>query len=169
VLGQSGEIVEYKPEVKPNTTWQQDSSGLHINVYRAQRLYTDRRWPNPLVVKITNVEPAMQPPQVVTATAEWKPDAATEVLHGSLTNMGNVEQVEVGFQWRLKKDGTDLSEKTDPWTDLPLASRIATGEFTYSLRGLSPNREYEFRAEVKHPLLTMYGQEKTFRTSGSDR
>ena len=27
----------------------------------AQRLYNDRKWPNPLVVKLTNVEPAMTP------------------------------------------------------------------------------------------------------------
>jgi alpha-L-fucosidase len=167
VLGQSDEIVEYKPEVKPKTTWRQDSSGLHITVYRAQRLYTDRGWPNPLVVKMTHVEPAMQPPQVLTSRAEWNPQTATENLYGSLSNLGNVEQVEVGFQWRLKKDGTDLSERTEPWTDLPLAARTGIGEFTYPLPGLVPNHEYEFRAQVKHPLLTVYGQEKTFRTSSN--
>jgi alpha-L-fucosidase len=167
VLGQSDEIVEYKPEVKPKTTWRQDSSGLHITVYRAQRLYTDRGWPNPLVVKMTHVEPAMQPPQVLTSRAEWNPQTATENLYGSLSNLGNVEQVEVGFQWRLKKDGTDLSERTEPWTDLPLAARTGIGEFTYPLPGLAPNHEYEFRAQVKHPLLTVYGQEKTFRTSSN--
>jgi len=167
VLGQSDELVEYKPDVKPKTTWTQDSSGLHVTAYRAQRLYTDRRWPNPVVVKMTNVEPAMRPPQVTTLRAQWNSAGATETLHGSLTNMGDVEQVQVGFQFRLKKGGTDLSEQTEPWTDLPTGPKTATGEFTYSLRGLTGNREYEFRAQVKHPLLTMYGQEKTFRTSGT--
>src|SRR4029077_18253149 len=52
VLGQSDEIVEYRPEVKPKTTWKQDAAGLAITAYRAQRLYTDRRWPNPIVLKI---------------------------------------------------------------------------------------------------------------------
>jgi alpha-L-fucosidase len=168
VLGQSDEIVEYKPDVKPKTTWTQDGAGLHITPYRAQRLYTDRRWPNPLVVKMTNVEPAMQPPQVSTAGAEWNTATGAETLHGNLRNMGNTgnaaEQVKVGFQFRVKKDGTDLSERIEPWTDLPMSVRSATGEFTYSLAALAPNREYEFRAEVQHPLLTVYGQEKTFRT-----
>jgi alpha-L-fucosidase len=164
VLGQSDEIVEYKPDVKPKTTWQQDESGLHITVYRAQRLYTDRRWPNPLVVRMTHVEPAMHPPEVVTLAADWKPDTVTETLHGTLNNLCNVAEVEVGFQWRVKKDGSDLSEKTEPWTDLPVVGRSAAGEFTYALKGLAPNRDYEFRAKVKHPLLTVYGQEKTFRT-----
>jgi alpha-L-fucosidase len=165
VLGQSDQMVEYKPDVKPKTKWTQDSSGLHITVYRAQRLYTDRSWPNPIVVKMTDVEPAMRPPQVVTARARWDASTATETLYGSLTNMGNVDSVQVGFQFRIKKDGTDLSERTEPWTDLPVTARTATGEFTYALRGLTPNHDYEFRAQLKHPLLTTYGQEQTFRTA----
>lgn len=155
--------------MKPKTTFTEDSSGLHIIVYRAQRLYTDRSWPNPIVVKLTNVEPAMYPPQVSTLRAEWNQATATETLHGSLTNLGNVEEVKVGFQYRLKKDGTDLSERTEPWTDLPTVARTATGEFEYPLSGLAPNRDYEFRAQVRHPLLTIYGQEKTFRTSQTPR
>ncbi len=169
VLGQSDEIVEYKPDIKPKTTWTQDGSGLHITVYRAQRLYTDRSWPNPLVVKLTHVEPALHPPQVSTTGAEWNPATAAETIHGNLINLGDVEQVKAGFQFRVKKDGTDLSERTEPWTDLPAVERTATGEFTYSLSGLTPHREYEFRARVQHPLLTLYGQEKTFRTPGNPR
>jgi alpha-L-fucosidase len=168
VLGQSDELVEYKPDIKPKTTWTQDSSGLHITAYRAQRLYTNNQWPDPLVVKMTNVEPAMRPPQVSTLRAQWNADTATETFYGSLTNMGGVEQVEVGFQFREKKGGTDLSERTDPWTDLPVSARTAVGEFMYSLPGLTQNRIYEFRAQVKHPLLTTYGQEKTFRASSTN-
>jgi alpha-L-fucosidase len=168
VLGQSDELVEYKPDIKPKTTWTQDGSGLHITAYRAQRLYTNNQWPDPLVVKMTNVEPAMRPPQVSTLRAQWNADTATETFYGSLTNMGGVEQVEVGFQYREKKGGTDLSERTDPWTDLPVSARTAVGEFMYSLPGLTQNHIYEFRAQVKHPLLTTYGQEKTFRASSTN-
>jgi alpha-L-fucosidase len=167
VLGQSDEMVEYKAEVKPKTTWTQDSSGLHITAYRAQRLYTDRSWPNPIVLKITNAEPAMRPPQVSTVRAVWNASDGTEILYGNLANLGNVEEVKVGFQFRVKKDGTDLSERTEPWRDLPVRARTTTGEFEYSLSGLTPNQDYEFRAQVIHPLLTTYGQEQTFRTSGS--
>lgn len=165
VLGQSDEIVEYKADVKPKTAWTQDGSGLHVTAYRAQRLYTDRSWPNPLVLKMTHVDTAMKPPEVVTLSAEWDARGGKEILHGTLVNLGNVERVDVGFQYRLKKDGTDLSERIEPWTDLPTAERSATGEFTFALEGLTPNQDYEFRSQVKHPLLTSYGQEKTFRTS----
>ncbi|HEY1215936.1 MAG TPA: alpha-L-fucosidase, partial [Bryobacteraceae bacterium] len=165
VLGQSDQMVEYKPDVNPKTTWTQDQNGLHITAYRAQRLYTDRSWPDPVVLKLTHVKAALEPPQVSTASAEWNPATQAETLHGNLLNLGGVNQVKVGFQYRVKKDGTDLSERTEPWIDLPLVAKMTAGEFAYSLPGLTPNREYEFRAQVQHPLLTMYGQEKTFRTS----
>jgi alpha-L-fucosidase len=165
VLGQSDEVVEYRPEVDPKTTWKQDEKGLHVTAYRAQRLYTDRRWPNPLVLKITNAEAALTPPEVLTTNADWNASGGVAVLRGRLAGLGDVPQVEVGFQYREKKGGTDLSEKTEPWSDLPGFARTSTGEFTYELRGLTANRPYEYRARVRHPLITMFGEEKTFRTS----
>jgi alpha-L-fucosidase len=164
VLGQSDQIVEYRPDVKPTTTWKQDSGGLHITAYRAQRLYTDRQWPNPIVLKITNASQAMTPPEVQTGLATWNASLQAETLRGSLTNLGDVDRVEVGFEYRPKKDGTDLSEKTEPWIDLPLSPRASTGEFTFVLKGLASDRDFEFRSRVRHPLIEMYGQEKTFRT-----
>ena len=164
VLGQSDEVVEYQPDVKPKTSWNQDDSGLHITAYRAQRLYTDRRWPDPLVLKITNVEPGLTPPAVETTGADWDASTRTAVLHGRLTNLGNVREVEVGFQYREKKGGTDLSERTEPWHDLPGTATTSAGEFSYKLSGLTPGRPYEYRARVKHPLITMFGREETLMT-----
>jgi alpha-L-fucosidase len=161
VLGQSDELVEYRPEIKPKTTWKQDENGLHITAYRAQRLYTDRRWPNPVVLKITNVEPGLTPPAVETTGADWNPSGRAATLHGRITNLGNVPRVDVGFQYREKKGGTDLSERTEPWTDLPGAARTTTGDFSDSLTGLAPGKTYEYRARVRHPLITIYGEEKT--------
>jgi alpha-L-fucosidase len=60
VLGQNDRVLEYQPDVVPRTTWKQEPEGLHIRAMRAQRLYNDRKWPNPVVVKITNVKPAIR-------------------------------------------------------------------------------------------------------------
>jgi len=84
------------------------------------------------------------------------------MLHGKLMSLGNVREVEVGFQYREKKGGTDISEKTEPWNDLPGTARTSTGEFSYPLTGVAVGRPYEYRARVRHPLITMYGQERTF-------
>ncbi len=168
VLGQNDEVVEYRPEVKPKTSWKQDEAGFHVTAYRAQRLYTDRRWPNPVVLKITNVEPGLTPPEVVTSDAAWNNGTASAELRGRLVGMGNVQRVEVGFQYREKKGGTDLSERTEPWSDLPGQNRTSAGNFTYQLKGLTAGRVYEYRARVRHPLITMYGEEKTFRAAPSN-
>ena len=58
VLGQSGRVVEYHPEADPSARWEQKADGLHLSVVRAQRLYNNTRWPNPIVVRITHARAA---------------------------------------------------------------------------------------------------------------
>ena len=57
VLGQSGELVEYQPDTDATARWEQRGETLRLSVVRAQRLYNNRKWPNPVVVKLTHVEP----------------------------------------------------------------------------------------------------------------
>jgi len=59
VLGQNDEVLEYQPKIVPKTTWAQEADGLHIRAMHAQRLVDNREWPNPIVLEITNVRPAM--------------------------------------------------------------------------------------------------------------
>ena len=56
VLGQSDLVVEYWPENTPTSRFIQHEDLLEISISRAQRLYNDKIWPNPVVVKLTNVE-----------------------------------------------------------------------------------------------------------------
>ncbi|MCM4156911.1 alpha-L-fucosidase [Gramella sp. AN32] len=56
VLGQNDLVVEYWPENTPTSRFIQHKDLLEISISRAQRLYNDKIWPNPVVVKITNVE-----------------------------------------------------------------------------------------------------------------
>ena len=56
VLGQNSLVVEYNPDINPAAEFRQLPDSLIISVVRAQRLYNDRTWNNPLVVKLTNVE-----------------------------------------------------------------------------------------------------------------
>lgn len=56
VLGQNDEVLEYNLNVVPKTEWRQEEDGLHISAYRAQRLYNDKKWPNPVVLKITHAK-----------------------------------------------------------------------------------------------------------------
>lgn len=56
VLGQNDLVVEYWPENTPTSHFVQHKDLLEISISRAQRLYNDKVWPNPIVVKIANVE-----------------------------------------------------------------------------------------------------------------
>lgn len=56
VLGQSGLTVEYRPKANPEARLEQTADGLQISVVRAQRLYNNNQWPNPLVVRLDGVD-----------------------------------------------------------------------------------------------------------------
>ncbi|MCY4537309.1 MAG: alpha-L-fucosidase [Chloroflexi bacterium] len=56
VLGQSGRVLEYRPEIDPSARWTQHDRVLEISYCRAQRLYNNHKWPNPLVIKISAAE-----------------------------------------------------------------------------------------------------------------
>jgi len=162
VLGQNDKILEYRAGVVPKTTWKEDAQGFHITAMRAQRIYNDRRWPNPVVLKITNVEPGMAPPEVVTSSAAYSGGVAT--LRGDLRSLGKAESVEAGFQYRRRKGLTDLYEKTEPWQETEWVKRSEDGSFSVQVKGLQSGAQYDYRAVVKHPLITIYGAEKVLST-----
>ena len=153
VLGQSGEILEYRPDVKPETVFEQTPQGLKISAMTAQRMYDDRRWDKPVVLKITNAEAALEPPLVMTLAP------AGGRLRGELLALGDAREVEAGFEVRPRKGLTDMYEKTEPWRQLPMVKRSAAGVF----EAAAPAGDMEYRAVVKHPLLTLYGQERPVR------
>ncbi len=56
VLGHGGVVLEYQPDVNPEPRFTSNENELKFWIMRAQRIYNDRKWPNPIVVKIENVE-----------------------------------------------------------------------------------------------------------------
>ena len=81
------------PTSCPRPRWKQEADGLHIRAMRAQRLQDNSKWPNPVVLKITDVKPALKPPQVVTSNAKWAGGMAT--FSGELKEMGSA----VRWRW----------------------------------------------------------------------
>ena len=160
VLGQSDKVLEYRPEVDPKTTWRADGQGIAITAYRAQRIYNDRHWPNPVVLKITHAEVGMEPPAVITSGAEWRSGAKTATLQAELEGLGKVDSVEVGFQYRRRKTSAEMYEADFPWKDTPMVSKTRPGVYSARAKGLEPGRPYEYRALVKHPLITIFGMNK---------
>ena len=158
VLSQNDKALEYQPDVIPQTTFEQTSDGLKIRAMRAQRLYNDRRWPNPVVIKLTDVEPALVPPQVESLKALRDPANGGVKLHGRLLSLGDAKTVEVSAEFR-DITGLDIYERLENWQSTPAVSIPAAGEFIIHVDALQPGRIYEVRAKARHPLLTVYGAE----------
>jgi alpha-L-fucosidase len=159
VLGQNGRVLEYSPGVNPQPTLKQEADGLHIRAMFTQRLQDNGKWPNPIVLKITHVKPAFAPPKVETKGATFDAGTKTALLTGALLDMGKAPALEVGFEYRSIV-GLDASDRSNPWQQGPSTTLGAPGEFTLKVTDLNPEGVYEFRAYVKHPLLTIYGADK---------
>jgi alpha-L-fucosidase len=149
----------------PKTTWKQEADGLHVRAMHAQRLYTDRKWPNPIVLKLTNVEPGLKPSRVTTDQARWDPATKSALCEATLDDLGDASGVEVGCEYQ-DLTGLDITERTNTWTATPTVPRAATGKYTTRIAGLKQPGLYEVRAVVKHPLLTMYGRELRLEIPG---
>ncbi len=159
VLGQDDTTVEYKPALVPKSTFVQQTDGLHLRVMRAQRLQDNSRWPNAMVVKLTDVVPALTPPRVITAKAVTTGD--TKTLHGELLAMGDAKTLQVGFEYRPIA-GEDVHARSSPWLNAGEMTVTATGPFSMDLHGLGAGA-FEYHAIVKHPLMTLYGADKVLR------
>ncbi len=161
VLGQDDQTLEYKPRVVPKSTFTQQADGLHIRVMRAQRLQDNSKWPNALVVKLTNVAPAARPLHLATGTPVVSADHAAITLNGELLDMGDGGPIEVGFEYRSIA-GEDIQARSTEWIATPTHAVTAKGPFSFELRDLPPGT-YEFHAIVKYPWLTFYGADKVIR------
>ena len=67
--------------------------------------------------------------------------------------------MEAGFQYRRRKGVEELYTAAEGWTDTALVRRSAPGTYAIDVTDLAPDLAYEFRAMVKHPLLTIFGEE----------
>jgi alpha-L-fucosidase len=155
ILGENGKVLEYRPKVNPKPTWEMKSDGLHIHAMRAQRLQDNTKWPNPVVLRITNVKPTFTPPVVKTDASYETSSSQGAVLEGELQDMGGSSSLEVGFEYRSIA-GEDVHSRTKHWVATPLQTVSQTGKFSYNLEVL-PAGTYEFHAVVKHPLITISG------------
>ena len=156
VLGHGGKTVEYMPDVDPAPRFEQTSGGLKLSIVRAHRLYNNHKWHNPVVVKLENVERAFETPpyaETVGATADGN---GRLTLRGRLVELAGAGEVEVGFEHQVYPGMAAAMHNTE-WTATPLQAMTAAGGFEAVVSGLEPGVEYQYRAIVKHPAITMRG------------
>ena len=159
VLGHGGKLVEYSPTTDAEPRFKQTDKGLQISVVRAQRLYNDHKWHNPVVVRLENVQPAFQtPPYAETVRAKAMGPGRVR-LEGDLTTLGEADQVTVGFEYQVYGGFAEAMYNTE-WTATEAVAMTAPGRFSVEVEGLKPATEYQFRAFVTTPKITMRGDHK---------
>jgi alpha-L-fucosidase len=95
-------------------------------------------------------------------TARAVRESGAIVLHGALHSLGDAKAVEVRFEYRSLK-GLDANERSGEWTVTPWQRLDAPGAFSARVAAWGAGEPYEFRAAVRHPVLTMYGDAKKVR------
>ncbi len=160
ILGQSGQLVEYNPEIDAKTYFEQKEDGLHISCVRAQRIYNNNKWKNPLVLKIRNAAPALKPPVISTETSEIKNQSGYQrlFLKGEVLSTGDAENVKVGFQYR-EYAGFVEELYSDKWKETETIE-IAQGKFGLKVPLTKKEKTYQYRAFIEHPKLRVYGDTK---------
>ena len=158
VLGQSGELVEYQPDADAKTYFDQKKDGLHISCVRAQRIYNNHKWPNPIVLKITHAVPALQPPMVATLQPKILESENTVRLtfEGEVLNMGDAQNLKIGFQYR-EYAGFVEELYSDQWNETVTHSVNSQGKFEMRAPLTKTGKEYQIRAFVDHPKMRIYG------------
>ncbi|MBN1985817.1 MAG: alpha-L-fucosidase [Prolixibacteraceae bacterium] len=158
VLGQSGELVEYQPGTDAKTRFEQKEDGLYISCVRAQRIYNNSQWTNPVVLKLTNVEPALEPPVVVTkaTTTTNAGNMETIIFNGEVVKTGDAEKLKVGFQYR-EYAGFVEELYSDEWKETTTVPISKTAEFSIKPNLRKSGKEYQIRAFTDHPKLRVYG------------
>jgi alpha-L-fucosidase len=71
--------------------------------------------------------------------------------------------VEVGFQYRRRHDPTQPQAEAEPWQETKSTTLNGPGRYSVALAGLKPGQAYEYRAVVKHPRITLYGDLREFQ------
>jgi len=126
---------------------------------RTQRIHNNRQWPNPVVIKLTHVEPALVPPRVDTAAVRWDDAIGEAMCEGEILSLGDANELKAGFEYR-DISGLDVMDRANvDWDVTEFQTLTAPGVFSGRLPALESGNVYEVRVVVRHPLLTLRGRD----------
>jgi alpha-L-fucosidase len=161
VLGQNSVIQEYNPGKDVSCKWQVTDSGLVVSVVKAQRIADDHQWPNPVVIKIVNVEPAIEPIQISTGSVTSL-NSQSAMLAGKIYNNQRAKNLRVKFYYR-SYNGQIEDLYAGPWTKSAALPVTPSGDFKTTLINLKKGLQYQFKAVVEYSGIEIDGDKKVWR------
>ncbi|KLT65456.1 alpha-L-fucosidase [Pedobacter sp. BMA] len=156
VLGQNSRIIEYKPDLDVSSRFKQTANGLELSVVKAQRIYDDHRWPNPVVIKLENVEPVFADAAMV-QSGDYKVAAGTATLNGKVLNYTKIKPQRARFYYRPYLGQVETLYAGD-WKMSPWVNIKADGTFSGTLT--LPKGAYEYKAIVEQQNVIIEGENK---------
>lgn len=157
VLGQNDKVTEYQNQLDVHSRFEQKEDGLHVSVVKAQRVYDNYKWPNPITIKLENVTPALDPPQVETGEAVIK--NGNVELNARVLKKGNADSLQLYFEYRPYAGFAENLYSKD-WLRTAAVAVGDQGRFMQLLPAVEGGKEYQYRAVIVHPRLTVRGDVK---------
>ena len=157
VLGTTSNIVEYQPQTDGKPYFRQTTNGLEFDVVRSQRMYTNYKWPNPIVVKLENVEPAFTLSKFNTLSSTR--NSKSIVFKSQIEELGNCKEYKIGFEYRSVKGAPNRGDD-EGWKSTGFYPVSSKGEYSCEINldgdnGLTGN--YEYRAVLSQDGLRTPG------------
>lgn len=157
LLGQSGELTEYRPDLDAHTYFEQKEDGLHISAMNAQRIYCGGQWRGPLVFKITHPAPAFKPLGVQTLSNQTVLLPGAARMSAQVLTLGSFDEAELSFEYRVYP-GFAMASYEDKWQAPKAQTLREPGIYQMEIAGLTAGVTYQYRAVLKSKLNTMRGE-----------
>jgi alpha-L-fucosidase len=158
VLGQNSEIQEYKPNADVSGKVKQTAQGLEVSVVKAQRIYDDHRWPNPVVIRLENVDPVFEEAVEVQTGTYTVADAGVK-MNGKVLKYKPGTVTRARFEYRPYAGQVETLYAA-PWIKTGWVNIDAKGGFTIVQKGLAKGKRYEYKAIVEQQQVEVEAENK---------
>ncbi|GGI25302.1 alpha-L-fucosidase [Pedobacter mendelii] len=156
VLGQNSKIIEYKPNLDVSCKFKQTENGLEVSVVKAQRIYDDHRWPNPVVIKLENVSPVFAEAATV-QTGNFKLLNGLVEMNAQILNYKDIKPKRARFYYRPYR-GQVETLYAEPWKMTPWLPIKPEGTFMGIVK--LPKGAYEYKAVAEQQNVVIEGENK---------
>jgi len=166
VLGQNSRIIEYKQD-DVGCRLRQTGDDLELSVVKAQRIYDDHRWPNPVVIRLENVQPAFDE-AVAVRTLDSRAAADGVLFTGRVTGDKRTLAKRARFYYRPYAGQVETLYAA-PWTATGWVTVDAGGTFHLLEKTVHRDRQYEYRAVVEYRKVEINGEDKVYRSASPQK